>query len=243
MSFLDRLFSKSKMADNPLKWDMHNHILFGIDDGSKHIENSIHMAREFAASGYKKIIATPHIMADYYPNNRAIINERAEALNTALLKENIKLPVEFAAEYYMDEVFLEKVQKNEDLLTFHGGHILVETSFMNKPMFFNKLCFDLKTKGYMPVFAHPERYVYLHQSYGEIEQLIEQGIKLQINLLSLIGYYSPMVKKLSHWMVKNGHYHFIGTDAHTVDQLKLLPEVFNSKIFEAIDFDKVENSR
>jgi protein-tyrosine phosphatase len=238
------LFSgKKSSANNPIKWDMHNHILFGIDDGSKTLENSLEMARHFAGMGYKKVIATPHVMADYYPNTREIISEKAEILKNALKENSIDIEIEYAAEYYMDDMFLEKIAAGEELLSFHNRHVLIETSFMNKPMFFNKLVFELKTKGYIPVFAHPERYVYLHQNFSEIEQLVEQGLKLQINLLSLAGYYSPQVKKLAQWMVKNGHYSFIGTDAHTVDQLKLMPEVLKSKIFESIDFSKVENCR
>jgi protein-tyrosine phosphatase len=244
MGFLSNLFSGKKAnSGNPLRWDMHNHILFGIDDGSKTLENSLEMARQFAALGYSKVIATPHVMADYYPNTRAIISEKAAILKEALKTNSIDLEIEFAAEYYMDEMFLEKIAAGEELLSFHDGHVLIETSFMNKPMFFNKLVFELKTKGYTPVFAHPERYVYLHQNFSEIEQLAEQGLKLQINLLSLAGYYSPQVKKLAQWMIRNGHYNFLGTDAHTVDQLKLMQEVFKSRIFESIDFSKVENSK
>jgi protein-tyrosine phosphatase len=243
MSLLDRLFSSHKQVDNPVKWDMHNHILFGIDDGSKTIENSVAMAREFVSLGYRKIVATPHIMADYYPNTEPVIRERAVALNEALKAAGVDLSVDFAAEYYIDETLLEKVKNKENLLTFNGKHLLMETSFLNKPMFFNQLVFDLKTLGYTPVFAHPERYVYLHNQYEEVERLMEQGLKLQINLLSLLGYYSPMVKKLAHWMVKHGYYHYLGTDAHNIEHLKLLKEAFKSKIFNAIDFDKVENCR
>jgi len=243
MGLLSRLFSKNNVVNQPIQWDMHNHILFGIDDGSKTLENSIEMARQYVDLGYKKLFATPHILGDYYPNTRAIIQEKSELLRQALKTHEIPLEIGFAAEYYIDEVFLDKVNQQEELLTFNGKHLLLETSFMNKPMFFNKLVFDLKTKGYIPVFAHPERYVYLHQSYGEIEQLMEQGLKLQINLLSLLGYYSPEVKKLAQWMVKNGYYHFLGTDAHTVEQLHRMPEVFRNKVFESIDFDKVENCR
>ncbi len=242
MGLFGNLFSSKKVKDSVLAWDMHNHILFGIDDGSKTLESSLDMARQFTDLGYARVVATPHIMGDYYPNTRAIISEKADILNSALKENHIHLKVDFAAEYYMDEVFLDKVNANEELLTFHGKHLLMETSFMNKPMFFNKLVFDLKTKGYIPVFAHPERYVYHHQAYGEIEQLMHLGVKLQINLLSLLGYYSPQVKKLAHWMVKNGYYHFLGTDAHSTEHLKLTHEVFRSKIFESIDFSKVENA-
>ncbi len=241
MGLFSQLFSKRNTPQNPLKWDMHNHILFGIDDGSKTIENSLLMARQYLDSGYTKIIATPHIMSNYYDNTREIISSRREILNKALIENNINLELDCAAEYYIDEFFLEKVRNKEKLLSFNNGHILVETSFLNKPIFFNELIFDLRTNGYIPIFAHPERYVYLHNNYEEVERILESGIKFQINLLSLVGYYSPMVKKLAQWMVQKGYYSFLGTDAHSTNHLALLPAVFSSKLFEKIDFSKVEN--
>jgi protein-tyrosine phosphatase len=241
MGLFDRIFSKSASIPNPLKWDMHNHILFGIDDGSKDIANSVQMASQFVNLGYSRVIGTPHIMNNYYENNREIISERRDSLEKALLENNIALQLDYAAEYYIDEYFLEKVKNKEKLLSFNNGHVLVETSFMNKPIFFTELMFDLRTQGYIPIFAHPERYVYLHNNYKEVERILETGVKFQINLLSLIGYYSPGVKKLAQWLVQNGHYSFLGTDAHSLNHLILLEEVYKSKDFNKIDFSKVEN--
>lgn len=243
MNFLKRLFGSQPLPDMPLKWDMHNHILFGIDDGSKSIEQSLNMARHYIDLGYERIIATPHIMSDYYPNTRGIIWEKKTALEAALHDNHIKLGIDFAAEYYMDEVFFELIKSKGDVLTFHGNHVLVETSFMNKPVFFRQLLFDIKTAGYMPVLAHPERYIYFHDNYADAESVLESGVKFQINLLSLVNYYSPLAKKFAQWLIKNGHYHFLGTDAHTIDQMNLLKNVFSSKLFSQIDFTKVENAR
>lgn len=222
---------------------MHNHILFGIDDGSQTIENSVIMARQFVDAGYREIVATPHIMGEYYPNNKEIIQDRKEKLEKALQEQSIPLKLHFAAEHYIDEGLLEKIRNKEELLSFHNRHILVETSFLNKPVFFNQIIFDLKTLGYTPVFAHPERYVYLHDNYAAAEQILDLGVKFQVNLMSLVGYYSPMVKKFAQWLIKHGHYSFLGTDAHSVDHLKKLPEVFKGKLFQSIDFSKVENCR
>ncbi len=243
MGLISQFFSKNTKVENPLQWDMHNHILFGIDDGSKTLENSLLMARRFVDLGYSKVIATPHIMSNYYPNNRETISEKRDLLNQALLENQIPLELEFAAEYYIDEYFLEKLINREPLLTFNGNHVLVETSFLNRPVFFSKIMFELRTLGYVPVFAHPERYIYLHENYAQIDEVLELGVKLQINLLSLAGFYSPMVKKMAHWMVQNDKYNFLGTDAHNLDQMKVLTEVFQSKIFSKIDFTRVENSR
>lgn len=242
MGLFSRFFSDAKPAVNPLKWDMHNHILFGIDDGSKNLEQSIEMARHFIDLGYERVIATPHIMSDYYPNNRAIISERKMALEAALKELHLKLEIDFAAEYYMDEVFYDLVKTNGDILTFHGNHVLVETSFLNKPVFFKQLLFDIRTAGFMPVLAHPERYLYFHDNYEEAESVLQAGVKFQINLLSLANYYSPNAKKFAIWLIKNGHYHFLGTDAHNSEQQKILRTVFSSKIFSQIDMGKVENS-
>lgn len=241
MGFFDQFFSKKVNHSNPLKWDMHNHILFGIDDGSKTIENSIVMAKKFVDLGYSKIIATPHVMTNYYENTPEIVSEKKDLLNEAFKSNGIPLSIEFAAEYYIDEYFLDKVKNREPLMKFNNEFVLVETSFLNMPIFFTELVFDLRTQGYTPIFAHPERYVYLQNNYEQIEKILETGIKFQINLLSLLGYYSPNAKKLAQWLIQNGHYSFLGTDAHSINHLELTTEVFQSKIFNKIDFTKVIN--
>jgi protein-tyrosine phosphatase len=242
MGILSRLFQSKKPIEMPLKWDMHNHILFGIDDGSKTLENSLEMARKFIDLGYKKVIATPHIMSDYYPNKRENIEIVKNQLDLAIKENHLPIEIEFAAEYYMDEVLYDQIISKSDILTFHNNHVLVETSFMNKPVFFSQLLFDLKTAGYMPVLAHPERYIYLQDNYEEAEQIIDAGVKLQINLLSLVSHYSPPAKKFAQWLISKGYYHFLGTDAHSVEHLNLMNEVVRTKAFSSIDFSKVENA-
>lgn len=243
MGLFGNLFKAKKDITQPMSWDMHNHILFGIDDGSKSIDYSLQMAERFVRNGYSRIIATPHIMSDYYPNNRAIIEDRMQQLQMAINTHEIPLQLECAAEYYIDEFFLEKVRTKDDILSFNGNHVLVETSFMNRPVFFKQVLFEIRTLGYIPVLAHPERYIYMQENYEEAEELVQSGVKLQINLLSLAGYYSPNAKKFAQWLIKSGHYSFFGTDAHSNDHLDLIQEVYASKTFESIDFTKVENAR
>lgn len=242
MGLFSGLFKSKAVQEQPMGWDMHSHILFGIDDGSKSLDYSLLMAERFIRNGYSKIIATPHIMSDYYPNNRAIIEDKMQQLNLALKERDLPLELGCAAEYYMDEYFLEKVRSDGDLMTFNGKHVLVETSFMNRPVFFRQVLFEIRTKGYIPVLAHPERYIYLQEHYSEVEELVQSGVKLQINLLSLGGYYSPNAKKLAQWLIKNGHYSYFGTDAHSTEHLDLIQEVYQSKLFSSIDFSKVENT-
>lgn len=241
MGLFSGLFKAKSVHQQPLTWDMHNHILFGIDDGSKSLDYSLLMAERFIRNGYSRIIATPHIMSDYYPNNRSIIEEKMGLLDLALKERDMPLTLECAAEYYMDEFFLETVRTDGDILSFNGKHVLVETSFMNRPVFFRQVLFEIRTKGYIPVLAHPERYIYLQEHYEDVEELVQSGVKLQINLLSLGGYYSPNAKKLAQWLIKNGHYSYFGTDAHSTEHLDIIQEVYQSKLFDSIDFSKVEN--
>lgn len=242
MGLFSGWFGKRESVENPLKCDMHNHILFGIDDGSKTIDDSLAMAEMYLKLGYKKVIATPHVMSDYYPNNAESIAKPHAALNAALKERGMELETGFAAEYYMDEFFLGLVRDDSELLSFGNRHVLVETSFMNKPVFFEQIFFEMRTKSYQPVLAHPERYVYFHNNYEDLEKLFHSGVKLQINLLSLIGHYSPAVRKLAQWLIKEGYYHFLGTDAHNTKHLELLDEVYRTKSFAEIDFGRVENT-
>ncbi len=241
MIFLKHLFKKKTIFENPITWDMHNHVLPQIDDGAQSVEDALKMLNIYVELGYKKITATPHIMADYYLNNFDTISEKRNLMHQLILDNQLPLELNFAAEYYVDETLVEQLKNNEPLLTFGEKYILIETSFLSKPMVFEQFVFELISKGYQPILAHPERYVYLHQDYQLLEQLMQNGLKLQINLLSLIGHYSPQVKKLALWMIDHQYYDFLGTDAHKPVHLQMMKEVFKTKAFQKIDFSKIKN--
>lgn len=243
MSLFSRLFGTSAQILPPLRWDMHNHILPGIDDGSASAEQSLRMAELYLELGYERLIATPHIMSDAYPNTPGLIRSQTDLLKKHLNAAGFNLGLDCAAEYYMDEVFAENIRDGKELLTFADKHILVETSFLNKPMFFANVMFGLQAAGYKPVLAHPERYLYFQDNYADVEQVLETGVKLQINLLSLSGYYSPGARKLCAWLIDKGYCHFLGTDAHKQEHLQQLKKVFASSLYAKIDFSRIENAR
>jgi protein-tyrosine phosphatase len=237
------LFKSNNNAVNVLDWDMHSHVLSAIDDGAQTIEDSLDMLDLFVKLKYKKIIVTPHIMQEYYQNTREIIEDKCNELRKIISEKQLPIDIDFAAEYMMDLGLMNKIANNEDLLVFNGKHVLIETPFLNKPVFFEKVIFDLLSKNYQPVLAHPERYVYLHQNPEIAESMINSGLKFQLNLLSLVGYYSPDVKKFASWLINKGYYSLLGSDAHKVSHIDKLDEVFKSKIFNKIDFTKVENAK
>lgn len=227
-----------------LKVDMHSHLIPGIDDGSKSMEESLELVKRLADFGLEKIITTPHIMYEYYRNTPEIIGMGLEDLRKAAKNEGISIEIDAAAEYYMDEIFLEKVKSGEKMLTFGDNYILVETGFINKPQMLLDIIFHLEMAGYKPILAHPERYQYLLVDKVLQEELFDRKLLFQVNLLSLTGFYSRQVKDFGEMLVERGVVSLLGTDCHNaryLDMLETLPKY--QKIYEKIQTLDLINTR
>ncbi|AWW30854.1 capsular biosynthesis protein [Echinicola strongylocentroti] len=245
MGLLDLFKSTKKAEPLCLKWmevDMHSHLIPGIDDGSQSLKESIALIKRLESYGLRKLITTPHVMTEFYKNTPEIISEGLTRLHEGLDKEGVKMDVEAAAEYYLDEVFVEKLEKDEPLLTFGDNYILVETGFMNKPRMLQETFFALETKGYKPILAHPERYLYLHQDPDMLESLIEKSVTFQVNLLSFTGYYSKPVKVLAEKLLERRLVRFVGTDCHNNRYLDSLESITASKSYQKLKESKFMNS-
>ncbi|AGA77421.1 capsular polysaccharide biosynthesis protein [Echinicola vietnamensis DSM 17526] len=240
------LFKSSKKAEPlSLEWmevDMHSHLIPGIDDGAKTLKESVDLIKRLQAFGLRKLITTPHVMTEFYKNTPEIISEGLYKLQEALQKENVQMDIEAAAEYYLDEIFVEKLQNDEPLLTFGDNYILVETGFMNKPHMLLETFFALETKGYKPILAHPERYLYLQQDPEMLESLIEKGIYFQVNLLSFTGYYSKPIKAMADKLLERRLVRFVGTDCHNARYLDALERLSSLKSYETLKASKFMNS-
>jgi len=217
-----------------LEVDMHSHLIPGIDDGSKSMEESLDLIRRMASYGLRKIITTPHIMSEYYRNTPEIIKMGLEDLRKSVKAEGIEIEIDAAAEYYMDEIFLDKVKSGEEMLTFGDNYILVETGFINKPQMLLETIFQLEMAGYKPVFAHPERYQYMLADKKLLEDLTDRNLIFQINLLSLTGFYSRQVKDFAEMLVERGQVKFFGTDCHNARYLDMMETLSKQKAFEKI---------
>jgi protein-tyrosine phosphatase len=209
---------KSSPKPLPFKVDLHSHLLPGLDDGVKSIEETVYILKVMKTLGYEKVITTPHVMSDHYPNTEKDILIRLSEVNAAVKKYQIGIQLEAAAEYYLDEHLNNRLSKGEKLLTFHQNYLLFETAFINKPAFLEEAVFNMNTCGYQPVLAHPERYIYLQSNLSLIEQLKNMNVLFQVNLLSLFGYYSPEVKKNARNLIKLNAVDLIGTDCHSALQ-------------------------
>jgi protein-tyrosine phosphatase len=220
--------------------DMHSHLLPGIDDGLQELEQSVEFIKELQKLGYSKLICTPHILADLYQNSRESILPRLTAVKAALAEADVNVEVEAAAEYMIDHEFIEMISnsKKEDLLTFGKDYILVEMSYLSPSPNFEKVIFDLRMLGLQPILAHPERYNYYHKDFKQYEQFKELGCKLQVNLLSLSGWYGSQVKKAAEELFENGMVDFLGTDMHHEKHLAMLKKMVTKKSF----YDLVANA-
>ena len=145
--------------------DIHSHLLPGIDDGAKELENSISLITKMYSYGIKNFITTPHVLGDVYPNSSKTIQEKLEVVRSELKKQGLEdIKINAAAEYMMDEQFVERL-KEGDILTLKDNYILVEMSYFNAPYNLYDVLFEIQLKGYKPVLAHPERYNFYHNDF------------------------------------------------------------------------------
>ena len=228
MGFLSKIFKKTpKLAPynyGLLQTDLHSHLIPGIDDGSKSMDDSLNMLKRFSDLGYKKVITTPHVMIDYYKNNPEIILGGLEKVRKAIKDVGISIQIEAAAEYYLDLHFEELIEKKE-VLTFGDNHVLFELSFSNEPPRVKEVIFSLVTNGYKPILAHVERYPFYFDQWDVIENFKERGCLLQLNINSLSGQYGPGVKKMAEALIDKDLIDVIGSDCHHFGHLELMEQM------------------
>lgn len=213
--------------------DIHSHILPGIDDGSPDIATSLELVKGIYDLGIRKTVATPHVISDIYRNTPAIINEALEQLRKACLAEQIDIEINAAAEYMLDDYFLQLLHEDEvPLLSIHKNIILTEQSYASSSNNLNEIAFAIMSKGYRPIMAHPERYFYYHNNYESYGHLKDMGFFLQVNVLSLTGYYGKAVAKAAKYLLENDMVDFVGTDMHHNRHLAIMQKRENLELFK-----------
>lgn len=223
---LNWLFGKktSEVQLSHLGIDIHSHILPGIDDGVSTLEESVQMAQKMQDLGYQQIITTPHIMWDCYRNTPDIIRGKLQEVQYASQAAGLTIEIGAAAEYFIDEHFLEMLDTDQEFLTLPGNRLLVELPYSTPLMNTSESLFRIVEKGYRPVLAHPERYNYYHSNPGIYKKFCDQGCELQLNVLSLRNFYGEHVRKTAEWLLENQLITFVGTDAHKMKHLNAIGE-------------------
>ena len=238
--FKEKMISLSEIFNDTFV-DIHSHLLPGIDDGAKNIEDSISLISKMYSYGIKNFITTPHVLGDVYPNSTQVILEKLDEVKKALSDRGYTdITINAAAEYMMDEQFVARLEKN-DILTLKDNMILVEMSYFNAPINLYEILFEIQLKGYKPVLAHPERYNFYHNDFQNYYKLKKAGCLFQLNLLSLTEQYGTSVKKTAERLIKENLYDFVGTDTHHKNHLRLLEKIGTKKTKNKI-LNLVENN-
>ena len=189
--------------------DWHSHILPAVDDGVRSVEEALEILHGYEAPGMKTVWLTPHIMEDM-PNTPESLKRKFEELQTAY---SGRIELHLAAEHMLDNLFDERLDGN-DLLPIgrRGNHLLVETSYFNPPLDLEGTLCRIRSRGYYPLLAHPERYVYM--SRKDYRRLHEAGVRFQLDLFTLAGMYGKRAMECAGWLLEQGFYDAAGTDIH-----------------------------
>ena len=214
--------------------DMHSHVLPGIDDGAQTPEESIVLIKKMMDLGIRKIIATPHIMLDYYRNDHESIFNALAILKEELKVQNIDIDISAAAEHYFDESFEQRVEDRK-VLTMGDNYVLFEFSFINQPINAVAVIQKMRDMGYKPILAHPERYNYM--DIDQLRRIRMMGCNLQLNTISLTGYYGKTTKKLAEEMVDNQMVDFISSDMHHPKHAQALEDALQTPYLHKLLFD------
>ena len=237
-------FRKNSVDDlTGVEVDMHSHLLPGLDDGVSTFEEAEQIIRNFIQLGYTRIITTPHVMSDAYRNTTTGILAKLEELRDHLRRKNIVINISAAAEYYLDEALFKMIETNQPLLTIGDKYLLFETNFITEPFNLKEFIFLATTRGYKLILAHPERYLYLQNNFDKVQDLLDRGVLLQMNISSLTGYYSNPVQQMAFKLIDRGMLHWLGSDCHHFQHTLLMEQARGLRYFrKALTLPLLNNS-
>lgn len=226
MGLFSKLFGNGEAALGDadlgvLRTDVHSHFIPGIDDGAQTMDQSMELLVAMAELGYKKVVTTPHNMADGYKNSPEIILGGLERVRDEAARRGIAIEIDAAAEYYLDHELEQKVAEKK-VLTFGDNYLLFELPFISEPAVMLSVIFQMQTAGYRPVLAHPERYAFWHNDFTKYERLKERGVLFQLNTIALAGAYGPQAKQIAERLIDAGHYELIGSDCHSMNHVQAI---------------------
>ena len=220
--------------------DIHSHILPGIDDGAKNIEETLMLISKMKELRFSKIIATPHTYKGLYDNTRESIEK---SFNLIIDKINPdEIIISYSSEYMLDHTLAERIEK-KTILPLKDNYILIEMSFLSEIMNLEEMIFKIKKKGYIPILAHPERYRYLHHNLDLVKKLKKMGCKFQLNLLSTTDYYGRDISRNADLLLKNNIIDYVGSDIHNIRHIKNFEEKITIKELEKLQMAMKNNKR
>ncbi|MFN2227305.1 MAG: tyrosine-protein phosphatase [Anaerolineae bacterium] len=227
--------------------DLHAHILPGIDDGAADPAASLEMARQYVAAGFKTVVATPHARAGGFSKASAqAVRASVDRLDRALRANAIDLNVLPGMEVELDGRLPRHIADGAVIPLAGKNHLLVETPFLQMPLGWQNMLYDLESCGMTVIFAHPERCAQLMEKPHLLEEMAGRGVRLQVNWSSLAGFHGRHVQRLAGHMARQGLIHCVATDCHdpvsrhpglAIDGIRFLSGLVDQDDFERIVHD------
>lgn len=200
--------------------DLHSHILPGIDDGAKTLDDSLEMARIAVADGIQTMACTPHIYPGMYMNDGPGITRARDALQQEFDQRGIALKLVVGADVHLVPGLLDGIHTGR-VPTLNGSrYLLLEPSHTTPPPGFEASVFNLVASGYTPVITHPERLLWIETHYPTFLRLIEQGAWMQVTAGALTGVFGSRAQYWGERFLGEGHTHILATDAHSTSRRK-----------------------
>jgi len=218
--------------------DLHAHILYGLDDGAKTIEESIEMCRIGYQDGIRTVVATPHILPGIYKNDRSTILSKLHELNAAIKKLGVRSS-EFGAQnpdpitqrhndsidafkiipsadvHFSSDIFQRYERGEVVTVNDQGRYLMVEFAFQGIPYQAEEVLFQLITKGIIPIISHPERNMEIGQKPKRYYEMIRMGCLGQVTAMSLIGDFGSGIKRIAEKLLSKRLIHIIASDTHS----------------------------
>lgn len=228
--------------------DVHSHILFDVDDGSKSIEESISLLKKLSDIGFKNVILTPHYIkgSEYSSQNKEKLTKLKE-LRSEIEKQNIDINIYLGNEVFINNEICNLIKEKHIYTLNNSRYILVELPFHNQINNLEDIIYELKVKGLIPIIAHPERYTYFQNNYKEVDRLRDEGFLFQGNYASILGYYGKESQKLLKYMLKKQYIDYLGTDIHreaktyVIDNFKKIEKKI-TKITKQDYYDEIKDN-
>ena len=222
--------------------DMHSHILPGIDDGSRDIEETINMIKEAEQAGFSKIVATSHYYLGYYETDETSRQEYIDAINKKLKEMECNIQVCVGSEIFITNEIVNLLKNFNASSINSTRYVLFELPFTSEVHNLKDVIYSLLSHKYIPIIAHPERYRFVQKNPNALIELLDIGVLFQSNYGSIIGQYGKEARKTVKLLLKNNFIHFLGSDAHrknTIytaipDAIKSLKEIISDEELEEL---------
>ena len=191
--------------------DIHSHILAGLDDGSKSLEESVAMCGMAAAAGTTDIVASPHANQEYAFD--PLVVERKIGELQAAIGDSPR--IHYGCDFHLTLENIEDCLRSPGKYSIdHRGYLLVEFSDFLIPKTTDQIFASMMRAGMRPIVTHPERNQLLQRRVPELEAWVAQGVHLQVTAQSLMGRFGKTASSCAHELMSRGLVHFLASDAH-----------------------------